>query len=258
MNGKTAVVQGNKVTGGMPNYSNNNVWVNNDNGSFYNNLNYTYTSGGSTNEMVGFKSKNHGYFDSNTSFIFGKKSDIEKMIKSGGTFLGVTGTYTSDATATAQDILKGKTAYVNGNKITGTMNNNGAITKKIVAGGSYKIPSGYHNGSGNVAVSHIIKKWCPNYGQWVSSSSMYTSETYSVSATSLYVLVRAENGGTVYQQSTPTCTNGTVTLIINNAAGLLYKIDKTEDATFELTIGITRNYSTSPNATLTVYEFTTE
>lgn len=48
-----------------------------------------------------------------------------EKIKKGVVILGITGTYegldTSDATATAGDILTGETAYVNGNKITGNL-----------------------------------------------------------------------------------------------------------------------------------------
>jgi len=42
-------------------------------------------------------------------------------IKAGVQIFNATGTYTSDATATAADIANGKTAYVNGTKITGTL-----------------------------------------------------------------------------------------------------------------------------------------
>lgn len=85
---------------------------------------------------------------------------------------------------------------------------------------------------------------------------MYTTDTYAVPAKTLYILVIAENGGMVYQQGTPTCTDGTVTLIVNSSARLLYKVDKTETATFTLNVGISRNYSSYPNSTLKVYAFT--
>lgn len=42
-------------------------------------------------------------------------------IAKGKTYLGIAGTYTSDATAAASDIKKGKTAFVNGMLVTGTL-----------------------------------------------------------------------------------------------------------------------------------------
>ena len=60
---------------------------------------------------------------------------------------------TSDADATAAEILLNKTAYVNGNKLTGTMPNRGAVTGTIsTVAGTYTIQNGYHDGSGSVAI----------------------------------------------------------------------------------------------------------
>lgn len=71
---------------------------------------------------------------------------------------GVTGTCTydadtSDADATASEILDTKTAYVNGVKLTGSMPNRGAVTGTITTKAQvYSIQNGYHDGSGTVEI----------------------------------------------------------------------------------------------------------
>lgn len=61
---------------------------------------------------------------------------------------------TTDANAQASEILSGRTAYVNTNKITGEMPNNGAVSGIIsTKSGTYTVPAGYHSGLGSVAIS---------------------------------------------------------------------------------------------------------
>lgn len=71
---------------------------------------------------------------------------------------------TSDANATAEEILINKTAYIDGSKITGTMSDNGAITKVLDAttnNQNYIIPAGYHSGSGKVNIALEEKNATP-------------------------------------------------------------------------------------------------
>lgn len=60
----------------------------------------------------------------------------------------------SEATATAPEVLSGKTFAKGGEVLTGSMKNNGAVTGTITTkAGQYTVPQGYHDGSGKVSIS---------------------------------------------------------------------------------------------------------
>lgn len=66
---------------------------------------------------------------------------------------------TSDANATASQMLTGATAYVQGSKVTGTMTNNGAVSGTISSRDqTYTVPAGYHDGSGTVQISQAERQ----------------------------------------------------------------------------------------------------
>ena len=61
---------------------------------------------------------------------------------------------TSDLTATASEILSGKTAGVKGSTVTGTMPNNEAVSGSInTKTEQYTVPRGFHDGSGKVGIA---------------------------------------------------------------------------------------------------------
>ena len=79
---------------------------------------------------------------------------------------------TSDATATAAQILDGATAYVDGELVEGTMPNNGAVTETLdTTTTSYTVPAGYHSGTGKVSVSLETKSATPTKSQQTISPS---------------------------------------------------------------------------------------
>ena len=63
--------------------------------------------------------------------------------------------FKTGGTASASDIASGKTAYVNGELITGSMEDRGAVNISLNVGESYTIPAGYHNGSGKVTANSL-------------------------------------------------------------------------------------------------------
>ena len=68
-----------------------------------------------------------------------------------------------DVNFTSDKLLTGYSANdSNGEKVNGTMPNNGAKTASLNCGGSYTIPAGYHNGSGKVTANSLSSQTSAN------------------------------------------------------------------------------------------------
>ena len=65
-------------------------------------------------------------------------------------------------TAIEPDILYGRTAWVNGIKLTGSMVENSSMSNTILAGEIYTIPTGYHSGSGKVIAETLANQTIGN------------------------------------------------------------------------------------------------
>lgn len=91
---------------------------------------------------------------------------------------------TTDATATAADLLGGKTAYVNGELVEGAMADNGAVSQTLnTTTKSYTVPAGYHNGSGTVSITTETKSATPTKSaQTITPSTGKVLSSVSVAA----------------------------------------------------------------------------
>lgn len=91
---------------------------------------------------------------------------------------------TGDATATADKILDGESAYVGGSKVVGSMPNNGTVTKTLdTTNTSQAIAKGYHTGEGNVSITLETKSATPTKSaQTVTPSTGKVLSSVSVAA----------------------------------------------------------------------------
>lgn len=63
---------------------------------------------------------------------------------------------TQDATVLASEMLETRVGYNKGNRVVGTMKNNGAVEGTISQKeGKFTVPQGYHDGSGTVALDPV-------------------------------------------------------------------------------------------------------
>lgn len=123
LSGSTAYVNGAKVTGTIPSYV---PVVHGDQIDATGVVTGKHSDDGITYAYLGIQPY---HYTGATTWVKSAQPDlIASNIAPNKNILGVAGTFTSDATATAANILKSKIAYVNGSKVTGTMTDNSAKT----------------------------------------------------------------------------------------------------------------------------------
>lgn len=138
-----------------------------------------------------------GYFNGG-SWVKGVDPDFSVAnIKTGINIFGLTGTFTSDATAVADNILSGKTAYVNGAKLTGTS------TAKKFASGTASVSSNPLTITGLAFRPRVVLAWHQTWGYniAVASSFMNTdwdaTNSVSIGASDPASAVRTNSGFSV-------------------------------------------------------------
>ena len=247
--GKKALVKGKEVTGTMPNKSGVLVGL-----SGYETVTVKPHPMDNSQGLVTIKNQylDYGYFDSTTTFQTNIANLNASNIKAGvavGQVNGnssnsIVGTFTSDATASASNILSGKTAYVNGSKVTGTIASLAAKTytpgtsNQTIAAGKYLSGAQTITGDADLTAANI-KSGVNIFGitgtyavtstnaQYLGYGNTATVKTYDCTTISGYKNLTKDNfvivpsGFASYTYSSPAATTKSFSYSYNASTGKL-------------------------------------
>lgn len=102
-----------------------------------------------------------GYYTSASSISVTDGNFVPGNLKADVSALGMTGTYTSDGTAVAADMISGKVAYSNGVRYVGTVTDQSSYTNALSVAGSngvlyVRIPNGAYRANTGVGYPEIV------------------------------------------------------------------------------------------------------
>lgn len=228
LTGKAAFLNGAQLNGTMANNGSTGGTISTNGGTYT--IPAGYTSGGTVTASIPGTNLTNSIIEScvmNPTTASGDEDTARVTVKiPAGTHNAVTVTKDFedllpglDTGAANAQILDGYQAYdASGNKLTGTMTNNGAVSKTITSqNGEYTIPAGYHNGSGKVKATLATTSRTAGAGSVtltkgagsVSATGTNITITESASKPSSGYYITAQGSGTVSGKGKGTVSTGT-------------------------------------------------